>query len=92
MGVLLITCKEAALLAQTGMDKSLGPIKRLLLHLHLFRCPGCRDYPKQIKFIRKVLGLCPDRKIEVGLDKSVSLPQPVKEKIQKIIDKSSPDL
>jgi hypothetical protein len=49
----MLNCKHAVMLMSQGMDKKLGIFQRLNLRFHLIKCRGCRQYSKQIKFMRK---------------------------------------
>jgi hypothetical protein len=53
--VKLLTCKEATHLASQGLDRRLGLVERVLLHLHLAVCDGCSRVAKQFAFMRKAV-------------------------------------
>lgn len=49
----MLNCKRAVLLISQGMDKKLGILQKINLRLHLMRCGGCKDFSKQMMFLRK---------------------------------------
>ena len=49
----MLSCKEATKIASEGLDKKLSFIQRLNLKLHLFICSTCRNYIRQITFLRR---------------------------------------
>jgi len=49
----MLNCKQAAALMSQGMDKELGALQRVNLRFHLMMCGGCRNFSKQMMFLRK---------------------------------------
>ncbi len=49
----MLRCKEATELMSLGMDKKLGAGQKLSLRFHLMMCSGCRNYSKQMDFLRQ---------------------------------------
>jgi hypothetical protein len=49
----MLNCKQAAALMSQGMDKELGMMQKLSLRLHLMMCRGCRNFRKQMEFLRQ---------------------------------------
>ena len=49
----MISCKKATELASNSLDRKLSLMQRIKLKLHLFICHTCRNYVRQISFIRK---------------------------------------
>ena len=49
----MLTCKEVSRLASQGLDRRLGFAERVRLHLHLCLCEGCRNFRKQLDFLRR---------------------------------------
>lgn len=49
---MLMNCKESTQLLSEGEDRPLEAGERLKLKLHLLSCRGCRNYSKQLRFIR----------------------------------------
>ena len=47
---MLMNCKESTQLLSEGEDRPLEAGERL--KLHLLSCRGCRNYSKQLRFIR----------------------------------------
>lgn len=46
------SCKEATRLQSLALDSKLTPVKRFGLRFHLLFCKWCRNYGKQIGFLR----------------------------------------
>ena len=49
----MLNCKQAAALMSQGMDKELGMMQKMSLHFHLMMCRGCRNFSKQMEFLRQ---------------------------------------
>lgn len=52
MGEVSPSCKEAVRLQSLALDSKLTPTKRFGLRFHLLFCKWCRNYGKQISFLR----------------------------------------
>lgn len=48
----MLNCKQATRLMSEAQDHPLALGERLPLRLHLFMCVGCRNYGKQLDFLR----------------------------------------
>lgn len=48
-----MNCKEAIRLMSEEMDRDLDGGNRFALRLHKLICVGCRNYQKQLSFIRQ---------------------------------------
>jgi len=48
----LLNCKQASHLMSEAQDRPLALGERLPLRLHLYMCVGCRNYGKQLDFLR----------------------------------------
>lgn len=48
-----LTCREATRLAAHAMDRPLTLRERLKLSLHNLLCRYCRNYARQLRFLRK---------------------------------------
>jgi predicted anti-sigma-YlaC factor YlaD len=46
------SCKEVSHLVSQGLDRELGLGERLRLRAHLAICNGCRNFRRQIGFLR----------------------------------------
>jgi len=46
------SCKEVSHLVSQGLDRELGFGERLRLRAHLAICNGCRNFRRQIAFLR----------------------------------------
>jgi hypothetical protein len=49
----MMNCKEAIRLMSEEMDRDLPGSERLSLRLHALLCVGCRNYRKQLSFLRQ---------------------------------------
>jgi len=50
----MLSCKEVTLLASKALDTRLSWQERWAVRLHLLYCHGCRQFRKQIEFLRRV--------------------------------------
>jgi hypothetical protein len=46
------SCKEVSHLVSQGLDRVLGLGERLRLRAHLAICNGCRNFRRQLEFLR----------------------------------------
>ncbi len=51
----MLNCKQATAVMSQGMDKKLGLLQKANLRLHLIMCEGCRNFSKQMQFLRESL-------------------------------------
>jgi hypothetical protein len=51
----MLTCKEVSRLASQGLDRRLGLGERAKLRLHLALCDGCRNFRRQLDFLRQAV-------------------------------------
>jgi hypothetical protein len=51
----MLNCKQATALMSKGMDKKLGILQRSSLRFHLMMSEGCRNFNKQMQFLREGL-------------------------------------
>ncbi|HEX7953300.1 MAG TPA: zf-HC2 domain-containing protein [Burkholderiales bacterium] len=51
----MLTCKEVSELVSHSMDRRLGWLERWRLRVHLKACEGCRNFQKQMTFVRTAL-------------------------------------
>jgi predicted anti-sigma-YlaC factor YlaD len=49
----MLNCKQAAALMSQRMDKELGMLQKMSLRVHLMMCKGCRNFSKQMGFLRE---------------------------------------
>jgi len=52
---MMLTCKEVSRLVSQGLDRRLGLGERVKLRLHLAICDGCRNFRRQLDFLREAL-------------------------------------
>lgn len=48
----MMNCKEVTYLLSEAQDRPLGLTERMPLRLHLMMCVGCRNYGRQLDFLR----------------------------------------
>jgi len=48
-----LTCRQASELLSQAEERKLGALERTRLKLHLAVCAGCRNFERQLAFIRK---------------------------------------
>ena len=48
----MLTCKQVSELVSHSLDRSLGWLERWRLAMHLRVCEGCRNFQKQMRFLR----------------------------------------
>ena len=49
----MLTCKNATKLISKSQERPLALKERISLRFHLLICSGCKNYDKQMKFIRQ---------------------------------------
>jgi predicted anti-sigma-YlaC factor YlaD len=49
----MLNCKQAAALISQGMDKELSLPQKVSLRFHLMMCNGCRNFNRQMEFLRQ---------------------------------------
>jgi hypothetical protein len=57
----MLNCKQATALMSQGMDRKLGIFLRANLRFHLIMCDGCRNFEKQVQFLREGLRKFPQQ-------------------------------
>lgn len=55
----MLNCKQATALISLRMDKKLTMLQKISLRLHLMMCSGCRNFSKQMGFLRQGLRKLP---------------------------------
>jgi hypothetical protein len=55
------SCKEISVLLSEAHERKLGLAEQLGLRLHLLLCDGCRNFRRQLAFIRAAARRYPDR-------------------------------
>jgi hypothetical protein len=51
--MLRLKCRQAARLLSEGLDRPLAAGEAWPLRLHLLACANCRNYGKQLQFLRR---------------------------------------
>ncbi|MBS3935068.1 MAG: zf-HC2 domain-containing protein [Sulfuritalea sp.] len=52
----MLSCKEATHVMSAAHERELGLRERIALRLHLLMCRGCRNYERQMDFLRRACG------------------------------------
>ena len=50
----MLNCKQVSHILSEAQDRKLALAERLPLRLHLAMCQGCRNFKKQLSFLRLV--------------------------------------
>ena len=50
-----LTCKEVSVVLSQAQDRDIGLIERLQLEAHLKLCEGCRNFQRQLDFLRRAI-------------------------------------
>jgi predicted anti-sigma-YlaC factor YlaD len=50
-----LTCKEVSVLLSQVQDRDIGFVERLQLEAHLKLCEGCRNFQRQLDFLRRAI-------------------------------------
>jgi len=51
----MLSCKEVTRLVSDGLDRKLGFGERVALRLHFAVCRGCRNFNRQVMFLREAV-------------------------------------
>ncbi|MDA8110790.1 MAG: zf-HC2 domain-containing protein [Betaproteobacteria bacterium] len=57
----MLPCREVSRLVSQGLDRELGLGERLALRLHFALCEGCRNFDRQMRFLRRAMRALPER-------------------------------
>ena len=49
----MLSCREVSELVSQSLDRRLGLVERSRLHMHLRVCDACRNFRRQMAFLRK---------------------------------------
>ena len=55
-----LTCKEVSEVLSQAQDRDVGLFERLRLEAHLKLCEGCRNFQRQLEFLRRAMRRHPD--------------------------------
>lgn len=53
------TCTEVHRLVSEKLDRSLTPVERIRMHLHLTACDACRTFDNQMNLLRDAMRKLP---------------------------------
>jgi hypothetical protein len=57
----MLNCKQVSKLVSQEMEKPLSLSERIGLNLHLMMCVGCRNFKKQMGFLRRACERFPEK-------------------------------
>ena len=57
----MLNCKQSTHLLSEAQDRPLNTGERLQLEMHLLICQGCRNFRKQMDFLRRICRGFPGR-------------------------------
>ena len=75
---MMLSCKEATLLASKALDTQLTARERLAVRLHLLYCRGCARFARHIQFLRRAARMTTDHLPTAAMQ----LPQKARERIR----------
>jgi len=52
---MMLSCREVTRLVSQGQDRGLGLGERVRLRLHFALCAGCRNFERQLEFLRRAV-------------------------------------
>lgn len=55
MALVVPTCDETSHLISQALDESISPLQKMRIRMHLMFCKYCRNFIKQMSFIRTIL-------------------------------------
>jgi len=58
---MILNCKHTSELLSQAQDRSLTSVEKFRLRLHLLLCDGCRNFNRQLEFMRAALRRYRDR-------------------------------
>lgn len=50
-----LTCREVSVLMSLAQDREIGFLERLQLEAHVKLCEGCRNFQRQLDFLRRAI-------------------------------------
>jgi hypothetical protein len=56
----MLPCREVSRLVSQGLDRALGLGERVALRLHFVICEGCRNFNRQMRFLRRAMRRLPE--------------------------------
>ena len=62
----MLSCEEATRLLSEAQDRKLVLPEKLRLEMHMAMCKGCRNYRKQMSFLREACRRLGQRQGEAG--------------------------
>jgi len=79
----MLSCNDISALVSRAQDRRLSWGERLAVRLHLLICHGCRQFARQLRFLRVAGGYFRDHDLESHLD--IGLPDTARDRIAKHI-------
>jgi hypothetical protein len=89
IGVLTTTCEGATALVSRSLDGRPDRAEWFAMRLHLFCCPGCRRFDRQMKFLRQVMARLKERLSGADAPPGLTLPPDARERIRAALEEVS---
>ena len=83
----ILSCKDTAVLVSKACDMRLSWGGRLAVRVHLFLCHGCRQFVRQVRFLRLAGGYF--REHDPDTHGEIVLPDAARERIAKRIARNA---
>lgn len=61
----MLNCREVTRLVSESQERKLSVAERLSLNLHLMMCDGCKNFSRQVPFLRRAMRAYAERVDEV---------------------------
>jgi predicted anti-sigma-YlaC factor YlaD len=78
----MLSCKEASRLVSQSQDRRLGWRERVALRLHLAVCDACREFSRQMAWLRQALR---HFALRAEQDETVKLPAEAAARIRQVL-------
>lgn len=57
---MMLPCREVSRLVSRGLDGKLSVRQRAALHIHFAICKSCRNFDRQVRFLRRAMQRLPE--------------------------------
>ncbi len=79
-------CKEIVKIITASLDGKISLRKKIIMKIHLFSCPPCRNFLEQLKFLGKALR--ESGKNLAGIKPDAKMSEEARERIKKVLKSS----
>ena len=80
--LLALHCDESTLLISSGQDRTLAPVERWAVRLHLISCRSCRRFRKQVQYLQDAARRL--RQLAVGKKLPLNVRQQIERSIRQL--------